>query len=155
MMRFLLPVLLALAALAAAAPTASASCIDSTPDDNGVGPTNCTVPVLNAKVTCHVLVYGQLPGISNSCVPIVCIKDCLPYDCVQDCDGAPASTQSQQLPCRVTADSNDLSVSATCPAGICVVGPVVEGGRYDHALSCESFIQCVTEPCPGSGRIEI
>jgi hypothetical protein len=73
-------------------PSASASCIDTNPDDNGVGTQGCQVPVGG---DCKVLVYGQLPGISSGCSPVVCVKDCLPpvYDCVQggvqDCRGPP------------------------------------------------------------------
>jgi hypothetical protein len=157
-MRILLAALVALTALAALPPTASASCLDSTPDDNGVGTTGCRLPVSNTPVPdCHVLVYGQLPGIGTGCSPIVCVKDCLPYDCVQDCDGTPSATatQSQALPCSTFFDAASLSASLTCPVSVCVVGPVIVAGEYDHALSCQSFIYCVTEPCPGSGRIEI
>ena len=76
--------------LIAFTPTVSATCIDSTPDDNGIGTQGCTIPVGG---NCKVLVYGQVPGMSSGCSPVVCIRDCLPfppYDCVdgvQDCDG--------------------------------------------------------------------
>lgn len=83
---------LALLGFAASAPTASATCLDANPDDNGVGTQGCNLPVGG---NCKVLVYGELPGVSPSCSPIVCIRDCLfpPYEClqsgVQDCDGPP------------------------------------------------------------------
>jgi hypothetical protein len=69
-------------------PSASATCIDANPDDNGVGTQGCNIPVAG---TCKVLVYGQLPGVGSGCSPIVCIRECYPpYECVQDCDGTPA-----------------------------------------------------------------
>jgi hypothetical protein len=80
--------------LIASAPSASATCIDTNPDDNGVGTQGCNIPVAG---TCKVLVYGDLPG-GPTCQPIVCIRECVPhvlddvwppYDCVQDCDGPP------------------------------------------------------------------
>jgi hypothetical protein len=76
-----------------------------------------------------------------------------PYDCVQDCDGP--ATSAQEAPCGASADPLTLSASAVCEVSFCEVGPVVSGGRYDHAVSCWSPLVCVTEPCPGSGRIEI
>lgn len=77
-----------------------------------------------------------------------------PIYCFRECGPPMAAAQSQESPCLVASDpSGDLS--ATCSAAFCEVGPVVEDGKYDHAVSCESFIYCVTEPCPGSGRIEI
>lgn len=76
-----------------------------------------------------------------------------PYDCVQDCDGP--ATSAQELPCAASANPLTLDASATCEVAFCDVGPVVSGGRYDHAVSCWSPLVCVTEPCPGSGRIEI
>ena len=93
-MRIVLTTLLLLAAAAASAPTANATCIDASPDDNGVGTQGCNVPVVG---TCKVLVYGELPG-GPTCQPIVCVAECVPhildelwppYDCVQDCDGPP------------------------------------------------------------------
>ena len=93
-MRFLTlttTLLLAATAFLAFAPSTSATCIDSNPDDNGVGTQGCNVPVGG---DCKVLVYGQLPGVSSGCIPIVCVRECIPhlppYDCidgVQDCDG--------------------------------------------------------------------
>ena len=157
-MRILLACLVALTAFAVLPPTASATCLDTAPDDDGVGTEGCDLP---AGGDCKVLVYGSLPGIGSGCVPIVCVKECVPYDCVQDCDGTPASTSSaaspssQQPPCQVSSDPLAGDLSATCPVSFCEAGPVVEDGRYDHAVSCESFIHCVTEPCPGSGRIEV
>lgn len=93
-MRILTTCLLALTALAAFAPNASATCLDTTPDDDGVGTNGCNLP---AGGDCQVLVYGSLPGISSGCSPIVCVRECVPgfppYDCfdgVQDCDGTEA-----------------------------------------------------------------
>ena len=73
-------------------PSASATCIDTNPDDNGVGTQGCNIPVGG---DCKVGAYGELPGISSGCSPITCVKDCLPppYECiqdgVQDCRGPP------------------------------------------------------------------
>ena len=73
---------LAFLSLLAFAPTASATCIDSTPDDNGVGTQGCSIPVAG---NCKVLVYGQVPGVSGDCFPIDCIRDdCVPIQCVTD-----------------------------------------------------------------------
>ena len=86
----LLTLMLAALGLTAFAPGASASCIDSNPDDDGVGTQGCQIP---AGGDCKVLVYGELPGIGSGCSPVVCIRECVldpPYDCfdgVQDCDG--------------------------------------------------------------------
>ncbi len=93
----LLTLMLALAALVTFTPAATATCIDTSPDDNGVGTQGCNVPVVG---TCKILYYGQLPGpLVPTCVPIVCsVVECVPhlldrlwppYDCVQDCDGPP------------------------------------------------------------------
>lgn len=209
-MRILLSAMIVLAAFAASAPTASASCIDTNPDDNGVGTTNCSgVPIVG---NCHVLRYGQLPGLSHGCAPIDCVQDCdgpadsaasiqgpcssdlnptddngigttcsyggircsvgalafgawlqeppvgyscqLPIYCVREC-GPPMDSASAALPCSASVDAGALSASATCPVSFCEVGPVVTGGRYDHVLDCWSPLVCVTEPCPGSGRIQI
>lgn len=90
----LLTLTLAALGLVAFAPSASATCIDTSPDDNGVGTQGCNIPVAG---TCKVLVYGELPG-GPTCVTIVCVRECVPhvlddlwppYDCVQDCDGPP------------------------------------------------------------------
>ena len=69
----------------------SATCIDSNPDDDGVGTQGCNVP---AGGDCKVLVYGSLPGVGSGCSPVACVRECVPhfppYDCfdgVQDCDG--------------------------------------------------------------------
>jgi hypothetical protein len=95
-MRILTTCLLALTALAAFAPNASATCLDTTPDDDGVGTNGCNLP---AGGDCQVLVYGSLPGVSSGCSPVVCVSECVPhvkdlvwppYDCVQDCDGTEA-----------------------------------------------------------------
>lgn len=51
-----------------------------------------------------------------------------------------------------------LSPDAGCAtdAGPCEVGPQVVGGHKDRLLlECQGFIQCVTEPCPGSGGLRI
>lgn len=51
-----------------------------------------------------------------------------------------------------------LSPDAGCSvgAGLCEVGPQVDDGKVDRLLlECQGFIQCVTEPCPGSGGIKI
>jgi hypothetical protein len=81
----LLTLMLASLGFIAFTPSASATCLDTNPDDNGVGTQGCNLPVAG---NCKVLVYGQLPGISSGCSPIVCIRDCFPpYDCVQDCGG--------------------------------------------------------------------
>lgn len=68
---------------------------------------------------------------------------------------AAAPTASAAPPCDVGADPLGLTVSATCTVAFCEVGPVVDEGAYDHAVSCQSPLVCVTEPCPGSGRIEV
>lgn len=72
---------LAFLSLLAFAPTASATCIDSTPDDNGVGTQGCNVPV---EGNCKVLVYGQVPGIGQGCIPITCFSQCVPIECFTD-----------------------------------------------------------------------
>jgi hypothetical protein len=72
---------LAFLSLLAFAPSASATCIDSNPDDNGVGTQGCNIP---AEGNCKVLVYGQVTGISSGCSPIVCVRDCVPIDCFTD-----------------------------------------------------------------------
>lgn len=152
MLRILLASLLTLAAFAALTPTASATCIDATPDDNGVGSNGCNVPVAG-PVHCKVLVYGQLPGVSSGCSPIVCVRECVPYDCVQDCDG-PADSLTQQaslaLPC--TYDLNALDDNGV--GGRCNVGTVTCTFRALSSLDvpqtprCDpGFIDCVTEPC--------
>ena len=92
----LMTLMLALVAFVTAAPTASATCLDVNPDDNGVGTQGCNIPVAG---TCKVLVYGSLPGaLVPSCLQVVCVQECVPhvvdelwppYDCVQDCDGPP------------------------------------------------------------------
>jgi hypothetical protein len=88
----LLTLMLAALGLVAFAPTSSATCLDTNPDDDGVGTQGCNIPVGG---DCRVLVYGQAPGVSSSCSPVVCIRECLdpPYDCleggVQDCRGPP------------------------------------------------------------------
>ena len=70
----------------------SATCIDTNPDDNGIGTQGCNLPVGG---TCKVLVYGEVPGTSD-CSPIVCVRECYPpYECIQDgvqnCRGPPPS----------------------------------------------------------------
>jgi hypothetical protein len=62
----------AFVALLAAAPTASATCLDLNPDYNGVGTVGCNVPVVG---DCKVYLYG---GLSSSCVPIQCFRECGP-----------------------------------------------------------------------------
>ena len=113
--------------------------------DGGFG-VSCTA----AATTCTVAVatFGTVEDFltphAGCQFPIYCFREC----------GPPTAAQSQQLPCLVTSDP-PADLSATCSVAMCEVGPVVEGGKYDHAVSCESFIYCVTEPCPGSGRIEV
>ncbi|HJQ93335.1 MAG TPA: hypothetical protein VJ874_03500 [Candidatus Thermoplasmatota archaeon] len=155
----LLTLMLAALGLVAFAPSASATCIDSNPDDDGVGTQGCNVPAASFANTCKVLVYGPLPGpLLPTCVPIVCVKECVPhfppYECVQDCDG---ETSASATPCDLSVDPDPagIDVYSQCTSGTCDVGPVVEDGKYDHTVACGPFIQCVTEPCPGSGRIEV
>lgn len=69
---FVTLMLVALGFLAFGTPTATAACIDVNPDDNGVGTQGCNIPVAG---NCKVLVYGELPGISSGCSPIVCIRE--------------------------------------------------------------------------------
>lgn len=71
----LLTLMLAALGLIAFTPTGSASCLDTTPDDDGVGTQGCNIPVAG---NCKVLVYGQLPGVSNGCSPIVCVREPCP-----------------------------------------------------------------------------
>ena len=90
-----LTLMLAALGLIALTPNASATCLDTNPDDNGIGTQDCNVPVVG---DCKVLAYGSLPGLSTGCSPVVCVSECVPdvkdlvwppYDCVQDCDGPP------------------------------------------------------------------
>ena len=78
----LLTLMLATLGLVAFTPTASATCLDTNPDDNGVGTTGCNIPVAG---NCMVLVYGQLPGVSSGCSPIACVVECVPpvYECLE------------------------------------------------------------------------
>lgn len=76
----LLTLMLAALGLVAFTPSASATCIDTNPDDNGVGTQGCNIPVAG---NCKVLVYGQLPG-GPTCQPIVCVRECYPPTCVTD-----------------------------------------------------------------------
>ena len=95
----LLTLMLGLAAFVTFTPAASATCLDTNPDDNGVGTQGCNLPAASFANTCKVLYYGQLPGpLIPTCVQIVCVRECVPhvvddlwppYDCVQDCDGPP------------------------------------------------------------------
>jgi hypothetical protein len=77
----LLTLMLAALGLVAFTPSASATCIDATPDDNGVGTQGCSTPVAG---NCKVLVYGQTPGFSPGCSPITCVRDCIPIQCFTD-----------------------------------------------------------------------
>ena len=70
----LLTLMLAALGLIAFTPNASASCIDSNPDDDGVGMQNCSLPAGN----CKVLVYGEAPGLGSGCSPFVCVRECTP-----------------------------------------------------------------------------
>ena len=154
----LITLMLATLGLIAFTPSASATCIDSNPDDNGIGTQGCNLPAASFANTCKVLGYGSLPGaLLPTCVPIVCVQECVPhwppYDCVQDCDGETSSSAAP--PCLVAYDPGAPDLSATCDVATCEVGPVIDGGKYDHAVSCEPLLYCVTEPCPGSGRIEV
>lgn len=62
--------LAALGLIAFAAPTATATCVDANPDDNGVGTQGCNLPVGG---NCKVLVYGSLPG--TQCSQVTCIRE--------------------------------------------------------------------------------
>lgn len=51
-----------------------------------------------------------------------------------------------------------LSPDAGCDvdAALCTFGPQVDDGQVDRLLlQCDGMIQCVTEPCPGSGGIKL
>lgn len=152
--------LLCLAAFTALAPNASAVYIcghqedarDLVLGDDPVVNAHCTTEnMVNYDCDAYVTVHqdGSVYR-SVGCEPIIhCVTEPCPGPYT-----APMATSSQPLPCLVVSDPpGDLS--ATCSVAVCEVGPVIEGGKYDHAVSCESFLQCVTEPCPGSGRIEI
>ena len=67
--------LVGLGLIAFGTPTATATCLDTNPDDNGVGTQGCNLPVAG---NCKVLVYGQLPGVSSGCSPIVCVREPCP-----------------------------------------------------------------------------
>lgn len=112
--------------------------------DGGFGVT-CTAAA--SRCTVVVATFGSvedfLDPYAGCQFPIYCFREC----------GPPMATSSQASPCQV-APALPGDLSATCTVAMCEVGPVVESGRYDHAVSCESFLHCVTEPCPGSGRIE-
>ena len=69
----LIALLLATLGLVAFAPTGSATCLDTNPDDNGVGTQGCNLPVSNLN-NCKVLVYGSIPGTSG-CSQIYCIRE--------------------------------------------------------------------------------
>lgn len=69
----LITLMIAALGLLAFTPSGSATCIDSNPDDNGVGTQGCNVPVVG---NCKVLVYGQVGA--PSCAQVQCIREPCP-----------------------------------------------------------------------------
>lgn len=140
MLRILAPALLALASLAVAAPTASATCLDTTPDDDGIGSDGCTVPVLG-ECNMHVLAYGQLPGSGGSCDGLV--------QCVREC-GPPTSSSASSLPVPCSGDLNptdDNGIRQRCQAAgmDCTVTALSYGNPTPRTFCYR--IPCVSEPC--------
>lgn len=138
--------LLASLGLLAMTPGASASCLDTNPDDDGIGADGCNVPVLG-ECNVHALAYGQLPGFGGSCDGLV--------QCVRECGPPAASANGPALAsCRVLdanpTDDNGVGADCTvagalrCTASALWYGPGVPVG----APRCQTvFIYCVTEPC--------
>lgn len=127
--------------LIAFAPTGSATCLDTTPDDDGVGSDGCNVPVLG-ECNVHVLAYGQLPGSGGSCDSFV--------QCVREC-GPPTADASFAGPCSYDLNpTDDNGVAAKCTvAGItCTVGALRYGSADPVQFPrCQGPIYCVTDPC--------
>jgi hypothetical protein len=189
MLRFLVATLLALTALTALTPNASAVYIcghqwdatDLTVGDDPIAKSHCTTEnLVNYDCDAYVTVYQDASVYRSArCEPLLCTAYCDPY--------VPLASSSASAAACTTVGSPvlDGGFGATCaygPAqcsaftatygtieaflspdagcsvstGPCELGPQVVDGQVDRLLlECQGFIQCVTEPCPGSGPIKI
>lgn len=187
MLRPLLAALVALAALTAITPSASAVYIcghqldasDLVLGDDPIAKSHCTTENL-VNYDCDAYVTVHQDGTvyrSTGCEPICCGPG--PYPAVQAASAAapPCTTVGNPVldagfgvtcaygpaECSAVVATYGtleafLSPDAGCSvaAGPCDVGPQVDDGEVDRfLLECQGFIQCVTEPCPGSGTIRI
>jgi hypothetical protein len=138
----LLTLMLAALGLIALAPGASATCLDTNPDDNGIGTQDCNVPAVG---DCKVLVYGNLPGLGQDCLPVDCVRECgPPADSATDASGTGFAG-----PCSNDLDPpDDTGILVRCSSGgiSCRVGALAYGGPLPH-YGCWGPIYCVTEPC--------
>ena len=188
MLRLLVASLLALTALTAITPQASAVYIcgnqwdatDLTLGDDPIAKSHCTTEnLVNYDCDAYVTVHqdGSVYR-SAGCEPICCGPG--PYP------PAEQATAAAALPCgTVGSPVLDGGFGATCAygpaecsaftatygtlgellspdigcsvaAGLCELGPQVVDGDADRVLlECQGLIQCVTEPCPGSGTIKV
>ena len=148
--------------------------------DDPISKSHCTTEnLVNYDCDAYVTVH-QDASVSRSvgCEPICCGPG--PYPPVAETTtaaAAPCSTVGSPVldggfgvtctygPATCTAGSATfgtikafLSPDAGCgvQAGLCELGPQMDDGEVDRLLlECQGFIQCVTEPCPGSGTIKV
>ncbi|MHB1262429.1 MAG: hypothetical protein ACYC2H_12020 [Thermoplasmatota archaeon] len=72
------------------------------------------------------------------------------------CTAGPATCSAATATFGTIKDFLSPDAGCNSDVGLCEVGPqVVDGHKERLLLECQGFIQCVTEPCPGSGGIKI
>ncbi len=130
--------MLAFLAFVTFTPSAQATCLDTSPDDDGVGMDGCQVPVLG-ECNVHALAYGSVPGSGGSCDAVVqCVRECWP----------PAE-RTNALPCGGDlnpTDDNGVTYRCRAASSDCTVHALAYGASPIPRVWCYR-IACVTEPC--------